>query len=221
MKVGGTAGTVKSRKQTYIVPALGGEPEQANFVPLGNERFFLRKNMAIYTKTGDRGKTSLFTGERVYKDSLRTDAYGIIDELNASIGVSISFIKNKKIIKLLLEIQNTLFYIGSYLAGNTSLVNEANLEGKTKNLEEKIDEMTEKMPKLKNFILPGGGKSGSSLHLARTVARRAERKLISLSKKEELNPEVMKYVNRLSDFLFTTARFANHLEKRKDFVWKR
>ncbi len=177
--------------------------------------------MAIYTKTGDRGKTSLFTGERIYKDSLRTDAYGTIDELNASIGVSISFIKNKKIIKLLLEIQSTLFYIGSYLAGNTSLVNEANLEEKTKVLEKKIDEMTVKMPKLKNFILPGGGKGGAQLHLARTIARRAERKLVSLSRKEELEPEAIKYINRLSDFLFTAARFLNHLEKRKDFVWKR
>lgn len=177
--------------------------------------------MPIYTKTGDRGKTSLFSGERVYKDSLRAESYGTIDELNASLGVSVSFLTNKKLKELILQVQNDLFYIGSYLAGHKLIIKDLNLDEKTNLLEKKIDEMTEIMPKLRNFILPGGGKGGSSLHLSRTVARRAERKLVSLSRKEEMEPEVIKFMNRLSDFLFTAARFVNHLEKRKDIIWKK
>lgn len=184
------------------------------------------RSMPIYTKTGDKGKTSLFSGKRVWKDNIRVEAYGTIDELNSIIGISASHLslKNKKskyLKKILTDIQNTLFYLGSYLADLPDAIENIDINQKIEEFEHQIDFMTAKMPQLSNFILPGGSVSGATLQHARTVARRAERGLVTLAKKEKVNARVVKYMNRLSDFLFTASRFANHTDKKKETIWER
>jgi len=183
--------------------------------------------MPIYTKKGDKGRTSLGSGVRVWKDSKRVEAYGTIDELNALLGVieaDLSLVKKKYakyLREIIITIQNDLFCIGSYLSNpaNKSLI--AHLSKTTSEFEKKIDEMTLKMPELSNFILPGGGRIGANLQLARAVGRRAERKLVSLIKKEKVNRDVVQYINRLSDLFFTMSRFANYSEKKKEIIWKK
>lgn len=183
--------------------------------------------MSIYTKKGDKGRTSLGSGVRVWKDSRRVESYGTIDELNALLGViqvelSLSNKKYAKFFsKILNQVQNDLFCIGSYLSNpaNSSLI--THLSENTLEFEKKIDEMTTKLPKLENFILPGGGRIGADLQLARAVSRRAERKLVSLIKKEKVNSDVVKYINRLSDLFFTMSRFTNFNENKKEIIWKK
>ena len=178
--------------------------------------------MAIYTRTGDKGKTSLFDGTRVLKSHIRVETYGTIDELNSVIGAAVASIKKQKsgIKKELEEIQHDLFAIGSVLATPHGMP-VIGLDTRPKDFEKLIDEMTSKMPELKNFILPGGSPAGSLLHVARTVSRRAERKVIALMQKEEVDTNIVIYLNRLSDLLFTMARFVNHLEKQKETIWKK
>lgn len=178
--------------------------------------------MAIYTRTGDKGKTALFNGKRVFKSDLRVSTYGTIDEVNSTIGVVISMLKsNTKSLKTELEeIQHDLFDIGSSLAFPSSPPLDG-LERRSIEFEKRIDEMTKKMPELKNFILPGGGKAGSMLHVARTQARRAERMIVELMQKEEIDEQIVKYINRLSDLFFTMARFVNQLEKQSEITWKK
>lgn len=177
--------------------------------------------MPIYTRTGDKGKTSLFGGKRVLKSDVRVDTYGTIDELNSVIGLVIANMqtKHKKIAHELEKIQHDLFAIGAYLA-NPKAQASKNLSERVKEFEKMIDIQTKKMPELKNFILPGGGMTGAELHQARTVARRAERQLVALMQKEILDEKVITYINRLSDLLFSTARFVNHNEKKKETIWK-
>ena len=183
--------------------------------------------MPIYTKKGDKGRTSLGSGVKVWKDSKRVDTYGTIDELNALLGVVSSecFQINKGYAKYLNEIinqiQDDLFCIGSYLSNpaNTNLLDL--LPQRISVFENYIDEMTEKMPELSNFILPGGGKTGSLFQFARTVCRRAERAIVSLSRKDTINEVIMQYTNRLSDLLFAMSRFANYNEKVSEVIWKR
>lgn len=182
--------------------------------------------MPIYTKTGDKGKTSLFSGKRVWKDDMRINAYGTLDELNSAIGIILSFNtkktkENKYITRILLSIQKAIFPICSYLADLPDTLSDIDLNKKIQKLEKEIDYMTKKMPELSNFILPGGGVVGAHLHLARTVSRRAERKIIKLHKKEPVDIRVIQYVNRLSDLFFTLARYANHIEKKKETTWER
>lgn len=183
--------------------------------------------MAIYTRTGDKGMTSLFSGKRVWKNHARVETYGTIDELNALLGVihaHIGQLRSKKKVylqKIVVDIQNTLFYIGSYLADLPDTIEGINLPQKTKEFEKKIDEMTEKLPQLSNFILPGGSIVGALFQQARTVARRAERQLIKLIQDEKIDDRVIAYINRLSDLLFTMSRFANHIEKKKEKIWSR
>ena len=172
--------------------------------------------MAIYTRTGDRGKTSLFDGQRVSKASLRVEAYGTVDELNSIIGVIIA--EKSKINKELIKIQNDLFDIGSSLANPTSKT-LGYLGNRVKEFEKSIDEMTNDLPALSNFILPGGGKTGATLHFARTISRRTERKIVTLSEKEPIDKNIIMYLNRLSDLLFTMARFVNFGEKNKEIIW--
>ena len=174
--------------------------------------------MPIYTRTGDKGKTSLFDGTRVFKSDKRVDAYGTIDELNSAIGVAIAQLKQAKVKKELVKVQHDLLEIGSTLAQPAALP-VTGLGARPKDFEKLIDEMTGRMPVLKNFILPGGSQAGSQLHVARTSARRAERKLVALMQKEEIDDEIVKYINRLSDLLFTMARYINHLEKQTDTIW--
>ncbi len=176
--------------------------------------------MGIYTRFGDKGKTSLYAGKTVSKASLRVEAYGTIDELNSSLGAVLAEIKDPAVKKDVILVQNDLFEIGASLA---STIENKKFEGylskRVAEFEKRIDSLTDKMPELSNFILPGGGKGGSMLHLARTICRRAERKAVRLSEEEKINPQILVYVNRLSDLLFTLARYINHKENKKEVVW--
>lgn len=171
--------------------------------------------MKIYTRTGDKGDTSLVGGQRINKDDLRVHAYGTCDEANSMIGFALSFINHEswddkeKFMNQLFRVQTILFHVGAELStpkGKTvawSLKKEHIIE-----LEEQIDEWNSELPLLKQFILPFGNQASSSLHVARTIVRRAERLVVSLQ--EELENEILlPYLNRLSDFLFVAARFIN------------
>ncbi len=206
--------------------------------------------MKIYTRTGDKGETSLFGGKRVSKNSLRIEAIGAIDELNSIIGEVIAEIQNSrqrrgspkaakfkvpasrqggqsynaKLKGELEKIQNDLFEVGSMLASPGIRNQESgvrNLEKRVDQFEQLIDEMTKQLPELRNFILPGGGVAGARLHFARSIARRAERRIVALAKKEKITSEILIYFNRLSDLLFTMARFVNHKEKQKETIWNK
>ena len=184
--------------------------------PSARKDFF----MPIYTRTGDKGTTSLFDGSRVLKSNARVETYASVDELNSSLGVVLSHLKSKhaSVKKELVTIQHELFDIGSALAMPHPLP-VAGLEIRTKEFEALIDSLTQKMPELKNFILPGGGKAGSLLHVSRTLARRAERRVVHLMNDDEVDEHILKYLNRLSDLLFTLARYTNHLDKQKEIKW--
>ncbi|NOZ48077.1 MAG: cob(I)yrinic acid a,c-diamide adenosyltransferase [Chlorobi bacterium] len=164
--------------------------------------------MKIYTKKGDSGKTSLLTGKIVSKSDIRIDAYGTVDELNSFVGLLRDYIEMKELKDTLLIIQNNLFIIGSHLASDK--IEIKNLPELTSQdisfLENSIDEMQEKLTPLTYFILPGGHKTISYCHVARSICRRAERLTEKLSQNETINPQVIKYLNRLSDFLFVFAR---------------
>lgn len=178
----------------------------------------LKPMVKIYTKTGDKGETSLYGGKRVSKASLRVEAYGTVDELNSAIGVAIAERSNIK--KELIQIQSDLLEIGSVLA-SPKVASMKGLGKRVEQFEKMIDEMTEELSELRNFILPGGGIVGSRLHFVRTLARRAERRIVELSKKENVDREILIYFNRLSDLLFTMARFVNLKEGKKETVWKK
>jgi len=175
----------------------------------------------VYTKTGDQGQTSLVGGARVSKSSLRVDAYGDVDELNSMIGVARSETNDAAIDEVLGLIQNDLFTLGADLASPAEIQVPRISEQFVAMLEEISDRFLAELQPLKEFILPGGSKAGAILHLARTVARRAERKAVALGEHEELNPEAIVYLNRLSDLLFILARAVNHRagipEKMTDF----
>lgn len=179
--------------------------------------------MSIYTKFGDKGKTSLYGGKTVSKASLRVEAYGNIDELNSFLGIVLAGLKNKDIKIELIEVQNDLLEIGASLASPASNKHE-NLskyfKQRVQEFEAKIDHLTKKLPELENFILPGGGVSGSNLHFARTLVRRAERRVVDLSTKEKVLTEILIYLNRLSDLFFMYARLNNYKEKKKENIWK-
>lgn len=176
--------------------------------------------MAIYTRTGDKGKTSLFDGKRVLKSDKKVDAYGTIDELNSSIGVASAFIKIKSINKELEDIQNDLLEIGSSLAVSSTLPVDQ-LKNRPDEMEKLIDDLTKQLPQLKQFILPGGGKGGAFLHVSRTICRRAERLIVALNQKEDIDSTIIIYLNRLSDLLFTMSRFVNYKENKKEKIWRK
>jgi cob(I)alamin adenosyltransferase len=178
--------------------------------------------MKIYTRTGDEGETSLFAGGRTSKDDARLHAYGTIDELNSVIGLALAHGLTSELRDWLGVIQNELFVVGGDLA--TPLDAKADwitrlTEEPVTRLEREIDQMDEKLPPLKNFILPGGTTGAASLHVARTTCRRAERWIVTLSGQVEINASVLHYVNRLSDWLFTAARYENLLAGREDTIW--
>lgn len=178
--------------------------------------------MKIYTKTGDEGTTGLFGGKRVTKSSPRISAYGEVDELNAVLGVVVAHSSQTLVQSTLRQIQNHLFILGAQLASPNS---DPKIERITAShidfLERQIDVMTESLPPLTHFILPGGSKTAAHLHLARTVCRRAERSVVYLSSlpEEPVDSWVMMYINRLSDFLFVFSRLINHVEKIQDIEW--
>jgi len=177
----------------------------------------------IYTKTGDKGTTSLFSSRRVDKNSARIAAYGEVDELNSLIGTILADFEGvRPLKKKLSRIQSELFVLGADLATPADV--KTRVPRITKRyitrLEEEIDSWSDKLLKLRNFILPGGNNVGSKLHLARSVARRAERSVVTLDQTEKINQNVLIYINRLSDWFFVAARYANMLEKSKETIWK-
>lgn len=174
----------------------------------------------IYTRTGDKGKTSLFDGKRVLKSDRKVETYGTIDELNSAIGAASAFIKVRTVNKELEEIQNDLLEIGSSLAVSTTLPVDQ-LKDRPQEFEKLIDKLTKQLPPLNQFILPGGGKGGAILHVARAICRRAERNVVGLNKTEQIDETIIIYLNRLSDLLFTMARFVNYKEKQKEKIWRK
>jgi cob(I)alamin adenosyltransferase len=178
--------------------------------------------MKIYTKKGDDGTTQLIGGSRVKKNSVRIDSYGTVDELNSWIGLIGSRANDPSTENFLREIQDRLFVIGSHLAEEKrSRMKLPQLDEKdVKILEDAIDEMEGVLPELKSFILPGGDELNSFAHIARCVCRRAERAIATLHEKEPVEDIILKYVNRLSDYLFMLARKFSHDHNKEEVLWK-
>jgi len=178
--------------------------------------------MKIYTKKGDAGKTSLFGGKKVSKNSLRIEAYGTVDELNSLLGMVLAYGPSDRVKQVLIELQQQLFVLGADLAtplkskARIERVNDSHVEG----LEEVIDELDEYLPALRSFILPGGSNCGALLHMARTVCRRAERAAVACSETDPVNTNSIRYLNRLSDLLFVLARYENHQADQTETEWK-
>ncbi len=175
--------------------------------------------MRIYTKFGDKGNTQLLGGAVVPKNDLRVEAYGNVDELNSVLGIAIGFCDIEEISSSLTAIQRDLFQIGAELASKGAKAKPVS-PSRVSELEAEIDRLWEQLPPLQNFILPGGSKTASLLHHARTVCRRAERSIIALSQKESVNPDIIIYINRVGDLLFTQARYANYKKKVPEAIWK-
>lgn len=184
----------------------------------------------IYTKTGDKGTTGLSNGERVLKSELRIESYGTVDELNSIVGMcaeqleNLSFEVKTKIKTWLFAIQNDLFNLGSDLATpiesrweKMKIISQLEV----KQLEKIIDLCQEKLPPLREFVLPGGTVANATLHLARTVCRRAERVVVALAQKTEINTDAVKYLNRLSDLFFVLARYVQHELNAPEVTWKK
>lgn len=164
--------------------------------------------MQIYTKTGDKGQTSLYDGTRIDKDSLRVESYGTVDELNSSIGFAIKFVEDKSIQESLKKIQMRLFFV----AGELATIEEGKYKYKVKEedilaLEKIIDDYLPKISGADKFIVPGSSIAAAALHVSRTICRRAERRILTLKRNEEVSAILLKFVNRLSDVLYTYARY--------------
>jgi cob(I)alamin adenosyltransferase len=179
--------------------------------------------MKIYTKTGDKGDTALFGGQRVPKDNLRVEAYGTVDELNSVLGIVLADYNDSGIELVLRPIQMKLFALGAELAtpdpGRASSIPHVG-RGDTAELESVIDSLGAALPPLQNFIVPGGTPAAARMHFARTVCRRAERAVVHLSHQEPVGDEVIAYLNRLSDLLFVLARHVNAKAGVQEVPWK-
>jgi cob(I)alamin adenosyltransferase len=181
--------------------------------------------MTIYTRTGDAGETGLFGGGRVPKDHARVDAYGDVDELNSAIGVARAIPPVAFFDELLEAIQRDLFALGGQLATpdpekvRTALLKAELSEARIRTFEQEMDQADLQLPELRAFVLPAGTQKATALHLARTVCRRAERKVVALSHDAEVPELFVSYLNRLSDLLFTLARLANHQDGAGDVTW--
>jgi cob(I)alamin adenosyltransferase len=177
----------------------------------------------IYTRRGDDGSTGLFGGPRVRKDDLRVSAYGDVDELNSALGVAREWVRSEELRAMIDRFQNELFNLGAELA--TPSVSDAPkmiptiVAADVERMEKEIDALTATLPEQKHFILPGGSKGAAHLHLARTICRRAERLVVELSRSEKVSPEVLAYLNRLSDLLFTMARAEVLRAGGKEIAW--
>ncbi|MGH9664750.1 MAG: cob(I)yrinic acid a,c-diamide adenosyltransferase [Bryobacteraceae bacterium] len=185
----------------------------------------------IYTRRGDAGETSLVGGQRVAKDSLRIESYGTIDELNAFVGAAC--LSAEEVIPrdprfsllsvILRRIQHELFNLGSILATRAEDVHQKQAritEEEVRQLETEIDTMNDVLAPLRSFLLPGGSRLNVDLHICRTVCRRAERVLVALARQEEMPPETVRYINRLSDALFVFSRWANHILPAPEVLWE-
>jgi cob(I)alamin adenosyltransferase len=182
----------------------------------------------IYTRTGDSGTTALFGGGRVPKDHPRVAAYGEVDELNSAIGVAVAFMTDARLIEALTVVQNALFNIGAELASESGVEKAANYarmftdaDARTEALEHLMDELDAALPPLMTFVLPSGSRAGALLHLCRTVCRRAERAVVTLAHTEPVNPDLARYLNRLSDLLFVMARHVNQSDGRPEAEWRK
>jgi len=177
----------------------------------------------VYTRTGDDGTTGLGGGQRVPKDSLRIATYGTVDELSSQIGAALTAGLDARLAEVLLRVQNELFNLGSDLCileedkarMPVPVVEERHVVA----LEGLMDELSEALPPLENFILPGGSPGAAALHVARTVCRRAERLAVALAREEPIGPWVVRYLNRLSDALFVMARYENRRRGVPDVLW--
>lgn len=178
----------------------------------------------LYTRTGDQGSTSLVGGQRIKKHDIRLEAYGSVDEFSATLGILHARQDIPEEIKRqLLQIQNMMFNFGAYLATMPEPGTEPQVSGlsdnDTKSLETWIDDLDEKTPKIRAFVLPGGSESASFAHLARTVCRRAERNILRLAEQSYVSPALIAYFNRLSDYLFILARYLNHTAGIPEITW--
>jgi cob(I)alamin adenosyltransferase len=176
--------------------------------------------MKGYTRTGDRGETGLYGGTRVGKENPRVEAYGAVDELNSQVGLARAIVKDTRTKKILKNVQEDLFTLGGDLASElvsakVPRINKSHVD----NLEKTVDSIHDELKPLRRFILPTGSVGAAQLHVARSVCRRAERRIASLAKIESINPEVMPYVNRLSSLLFVLARWVNQLDKVNEEEW--
>lgn len=173
----------------------------------------------IYTRTGDDGTTGLGDGSRTSKDSARVEAYGTVDEANSAIGMVLATTAVPDDVRLCLtEVQHDLFELGGELCipGHVAITNDF-----IERLEDQLDQFNDDLPRLKEFILPGGGHAAAACHLARTIVRRAERRTYTLANVEDVRPEVVKYLNRLSDLLFVLARVIARAESGQEMLWNR
>ena len=174
--------------------------------------------MNIYTKTGDKGSTSLFDNKRVSKDDIRVESYGTIDELVSFLGLTKNYIDDKEIYNLIQEIQNKLFTVAANLATEDKTKVKYHIKEADINfLEDNIDEYMGRLNNPTGFIVPGSGKRSGYLHVCRTICRRAERRIITLGHHSEVDPLVIKYVNRLSDLIYALARYLEEKEIKVQF----
>ena len=173
----------------------------------------------IYTRTGDDGTTGLGDGSRVAKDCLRVEAYGTVDEANSAIGMILAHDSVSEAIRAcLVDVQHDLFELGGELCIPGHSAVQASFVDR---LEAQLDDFNENLPRLKEFILPGGGHAAAACHLARTIVRRAERRTSALADAESVRPEVIRYLNRLSDLLFVIARLLSRIEHGEEVLWQR
>lgn len=180
------------------------------------------KKSLVYTKTGDKGTTSLVGGTRVTKTDIRLEAYGTVDELNSYIGLLITYLTEESDREFLLHIQHQLFVVGGYLATDqekTPLSCQIDRKD-VEQVERAIDEADAILPPLKAFVLPGGSRGASVCHVCRTVCRRAERRILALAEVHPVAPELVAFVNRLSDYLFVLSRKINFQQKTDEIFWQ-
>ncbi len=181
------------------------------------------KKSLVYTKTGDKGTTSLVGGTRVPKTHIRLEAYGTVDELNSNLGLLITYLRDEQDKLFLQQVQDKLFAVGSHLATDqektqlkaVSIITPELVE----TMEHEIDRLDSLLPPLSAFVLPGGSRGAAVCHICRTVCRRAERRILALAEQVEISSELLAYVNRLSDYLFVLSRKINQDEKNDEIFW--
>ena len=178
----------------------------------------------VYTRTGDKGQTSIIGGFRVSKASERLEAYGTVDELSSHLGLLAALLPEGDDRNMIIRIQNNLFNVCTNLAtdqSKTQLFDSAKLpEGEIELLEQEVDRMMKLLPERQGFILPGGTQAAAQAHVCRTVCRRAERRIVTLSDVAQISQETLQYVNRLSDYLFVLAKIINFNEGKSEIVWQ-
>ena len=178
----------------------------------------------VYTRTGDKGETSLVGGVRIKKSDIRLEAYGTVDELSAHLGMLVAIMDEGEERSLVIRVQNNLFNVCTHLAtdqSQTPLYPSAHLaEGEIGLLEDRIDKLMKQLPEAQGFILPGGTTVAAQAHICRTVCRRAERCIAALSEVAQIGPEMQQYVNRLSDYLFVLAKIINFNEGKSEIIWE-